>query len=82
MCIRDSYIETSAKTGQNLDELLPFLVNRVYWKVRVGNIKAEQGWLGVTKGEMANQRAGGESLIDLNNRSATNNINDKKRCCS
>jgi small GTP-binding protein len=24
------YIETSAKTGQNIDELLPFLVNKVY----------------------------------------------------
>ena len=46
------YIETSAKTGQNLDELLPFLASRVYWKLRVKDIVPEKGWQGVTEGEL------------------------------
>ena len=44
------YIETSARTGQNVDELLPFLASRVYWKLRIGDIVLEEGWQGVTKG--------------------------------
>ena len=46
------YIETSAKTGQNIDELLPFLASRVYWKLRVGDIVLEEGWQGVTEGDL------------------------------
>ena len=39
------YIETSAKTGENMDELLPFLTNRVYWKLHVKSIKPNRdGW--------------------------------------
>ena len=43
------YIETSAKTGQNIDELVPFLASRVYWKLRVGHIVLKDGWQGVTE---------------------------------
>ena len=50
------YIETSAKTGQNIDELLPFLASRVYWKLRVGEIVLEEGWQGVTKGDLCRTR--------------------------
>jgi small GTP-binding protein len=46
------YIETSAKTGQNIDELLPFLASRVYWKLRVRDIVLEDGWQGVTEGDL------------------------------
>jgi Ras-related protein Rab-39B len=46
------YIETSAKTGQNIDELLPFLASRVYWKLRVRDIVLEEGWKGVTEGDL------------------------------
>ena len=46
------YIETSAKTGHNTDKLLPFLANRVYWKLNVGHIELENGWQGVTKGDL------------------------------
>ena len=46
------YIETSARTGQNIDELLPLLASRVYWKLRVGDIVLEEGWQGVTEGDL------------------------------
>ena len=71
------YIETSAKTGQNMDELLPFLANRVYWKLRVKSIKPEQGWLGVSEGELTTSQRSGR--IDLN--AKTPQQNNSRRCC-
>ena len=50
------YIETSAKTGQNIDKLLPFLASRVYWKFHVGDIVLEEGWQGVTEGDLCRTR--------------------------
>ena len=70
------YIETSAKTGQNMDELLPFLANRVYRKLGVKNIKPEPGWLGVSEGELTSQRSG---RIDLSTK--TQQSNNSRRCC-
>ena len=69
------YIETSAKTGQNMDELLPFLASRVYWKLRVKEIVLEDGWVGVTKGELCTQKP--LYIQDSNARSASSN-----RCCN
>ena len=71
------YIETSAKTGQNMDELLPFLANRVYWKLRVKNIKPEQGWLGVSEGELTTSQRSG--MIDFSTK--TQQTNNSRRCC-
>ena len=46
------YIETSAKTGQNIDNLLPFLATRVFWGLRVKDIVLAEGWNGVTEGDL------------------------------
>ena len=70
------YIETSAKTGQNMDELLPFLANRVYWKLRVKTIKPEQGWLGVSEGDLTTSQRSGTI-----NFSTKQQYNNSRRCC-
>jgi small GTP-binding protein len=66
------YIETSAKTGQNIDELLPFLVSKVYWKLRVGVIVLEDGWHGVTEGDLCTQTP---------NRKPEFTMSEKRRSC-
>ena len=73
------YIETSAKTGQNMDELLPFLANRVYWKLRVKNIKPEQGWLGVSEGELTKSQRSSRLYVSDKSTSSSNN---SQKCCN
>lgn len=46
------YIETSAKTGRNVDEAFQLLAGRIYQMVCEGQIKVEEGWDGVKKGEI------------------------------
>lgn len=46
------YIETSAKTGHNVDEAFQLLASKIYHMVSEGYIKIEDGWDGVKKGEM------------------------------
>ena len=74
------YIETSAKTGQNIDELLPFLASRVYWKLRVGDIVLEEGWQGVTKGDLCRtQKSQLISSLQLQNAPSPKNSGS---CCN
>lgn len=46
------YFETSAKTGQHVEDLLPFITTKVYWGVRVKDIRLVEGWKGVTEGNL------------------------------
>ena len=45
------YIETSAKTGQNVDEAFQLLASKIYQMLSEGYIKVEEGWDGVKRGE-------------------------------
>lgn len=45
------YIETSAKTGQNVIKAFELLTSKIYWRLHVGDIKVEEGWDGVKRGE-------------------------------
>ena len=72
------YIETSAKTGQNVDELLPFLASKVYWKLRVKDIVPEEGWLGVSEGGLCTLKP---SLYRQDSGSSASS-NSRRKCCN
>lgn len=61
------YIETSAKSGHNVEETFQMLSQRILQMVTNGDIKVEDGWDGVKKGEplmSAGGRRGGSPYRD------------------
>ena len=80
------YIETSAKTGQNIDELVPFLASKVYWKLRVGHIVLENGWQGVTEGDLCSKSLNPMAELSLSLHqpplSKSDTISRSRRCNS
>lgn len=61
------YIETSAKSGHNVEETFQMLSQRILQMVTNGDIKVEDGWDGVKKGEPlvgAGARKGGSYYRD------------------
>lgn len=88
------YIETSAKTGLNVEEAFIMLAHKIYKLVREGVIRTEEGWDGVKKGDYAARKSsslvrngltsgrekGGSFAVSLQNGNARGS--DKKPCCS
>jgi Ras-related protein Rab-39B len=53
------FLETSARTGENVEEAFSIISQTIYDKVQCGEYKLEEGWDGIKPGFL--QRAGGGS---------------------
>ena len=50
------YIETSAKTGQNVDALFTTITKEIFTRVKNGTIDVGNGWNGVIKGDTSGRK--------------------------
>lgn len=83
------YIETSAKSGHNVDEAFEILAEKILTMVENGQIKVEDGWDGVKRGEALDTKKRrsprGDSpystTISLDSRSGAQPGSGKK-CCA
>lgn len=83
------FIETSAKTGRNVEEVFQHLASIIYHKVEDGEIKLRDGWEGVKKGEQRPRSSskrnstdnGTVSVYDRNSTYASQQERPKKGCC-
>lgn len=58
------YIETSAKSGHNVEEAFQILAEKILTMVENGQIKVEDGWDGVKRGEMLDTKRRGSPRGD------------------
>lgn len=79
-----NFIETSAKTGYNVDEAFKSIAEIIYTKVESGEFEIEEGWDGIKKGGTINANGINVSPNDTNLRSAHLNQNpntSSSYCC-
>lgn len=78
------YVETSAKSGHNVEEAFHVLAQKLLYMVENGQIKIEDGWDGVKGGETLHQKKGGSPFrgdsiaVSLDTGPQTPS---KKKCC-
>jgi Ras-related protein Rab-39B len=57
-----SFLETSAKTGLNVEEAFTVISQQIYDKIQSGEYKVEDGWDGIKTGYF--QRGGAQGLVE------------------
>jgi small GTP-binding protein len=63
------YIETSAKSGHNVEEAFKILAEKILTMVENERIKVEDGWDGIKRGETLEEKSGSSTRSD-------------KKCCA
>ena len=72
------YLETSAKTGQNVDEVFTVIARRIYEGIQDGTIEVGSGWDGIKKGDEKPKEL---ARVDLNNRRMSDVKQKESKCC-
>ncbi len=88
------YIETSAKSGHNVEETFQILSEKIFQMVEDGRIRMEDGWDGVKKGEGVLMKGAGSlgspyggnnpysTTISLDKSTASKQTSERKCCGS
>ena len=77
------YIETSAKTGSNVEEAFHMIARKILSFVEDGSVKVEEGWDGVKKGQSGRRAMSPVSSSSSPNRSISlqeNTGTESKKC--
>lgn len=72
------YVETSAKTGLNVEEVFAVIARRIYEAIQDGTIEVGNGWDGVKKGDEKPKEL---SRVNLNNRKMSDVRQKDNNCC-
>lgn len=86
------YMETSAKSGHNVEEAFHILAEKILSMIDSGQIKTEDGWDGVKKGEafIGGKRKGSpfsssdspyNTTVSLEQSNRSQTTSEKKKCC-
>ena len=85
------YMETSAKSGHNVEETFQILAQKIFHMLENGQIKMEDGWDGVKKGETLNpssKRGGFRENVSTYSKKTVSLDSDgpnyqpsRKKCC-
>lgn len=68
-----TYVEASAKTGQNIQMCFEVLTRRIYQGLQSGEVKLREGWDGIKSSALQAQQL--QSLQE------SEQTKEKKRCC-
>lgn len=73
------YLETSAKTGQNVEELFALMARRIYEAIQDGTVEVGNGWDGIKKGDETPKEL---AKVNFNNRRMSDVCKQKEsKCC-
>jgi Ras-related protein Rab-39B len=74
------YIETSAETGDNVEEAYVLVARRIYEAIQDGTIELGNNWDGIKKGDEFPKEL---NKVNLNQRRTMSDVNVEKRgCCN
>lgn len=80
------FIETSSKTGHNVEKSFGNLALKIYESLEAGKFKIQDGWDGIKSGYMRSaaaptNRAPNLGLIQNGNQNTDDSQSSKKGCC-
>ena len=80
------FIETSSKTGQNVEKSFADLALKVYESLEAGKFKIQDGWDGIKSGYMRSAAAPSNRVPNIglsqnSNQNANEGQSSKKNCC-